>query len=326
MDAADIAAVSELLDVAAAADGHHPLSEHQWLDLVHGGRCGFAGLVATEPGHDHPVGYAQVSRSGSEAAGNTTVGAGTGDETAGDGAADHPGRSNASTNWSVDVVVDPHHRDAEGEEIGSELLAEALRIVAAEGGGHVHMWIPKPEPWEERVALAAGLHRGRDLYQMRRPLPVDEPYQLDTRPFVPGQDEDAWLEVNNRAFDWHPEQGGWDRATLEAREREPWFDPAGFLLHERGGRLAGFCWTKVHPEEDPPLGEIYVIAVDPDIAGRGLGRALVLAGLDHLASRGLTMGMLYVDAENERAVRLYRDLGFAVDHVDRAFTGDVAPR
>ena len=288
----DIAAVSELLDVAALHDGHRPLGEHQWLDLVQGGREGFAGLVAWGEGHPHPVGYLQVTR--------------------------------GPESWAIEFVVDPHHRAADGEGIGHELLSTALSIVASEGGGHVHMWIPKPEDWQERVAVANGLLRGRDLLQMRRPLPVDEPFELETRRFEPGRDEEPWLEVNNRAFAWHPEQGGWDLATLKAREAESWFDPAGFLLHERDGRLAGFCWTKVHDDETPPLGEIYVIAVDPDFHGRGLGRSLVLAGLQHLAKEGLEIGMLYVDASNEPAVRLYRDMGFTVDHVDRAYTGDIS--
>ncbi|HEY8092879.1 MAG TPA: GNAT family N-acetyltransferase, partial [Acidimicrobiales bacterium] len=103
----------------------------------------------------------------------------------------------------------------------------------------------------------------------------------------------------------------------------PWFDPEGFLLHEREGRLAAFCWTKVHHGHDPVLGEIYVIAVDPDFHGRGLGRAMTLAGLDHLSAQGVPVGMLYVDADNPAALHLYASLGFTIHRTDRAYTGDV---
>ena len=315
MGKVDIEAVSELLDVAAAVDGHSPLGEHQWLDLVHGNRHGFAGLVAWEPGHDHPVGYAQLTRE--------------------DSAPEH------GPTWALEYVVDPHHRMA-NDGIGETLVGTALDIVRQEGGGRVHMWVPKPTAVHDRVAEAVGMARGRELRQLRRALPVHEQATVAVRPFVPGQDEEAWLEVNNRAFSWHPEQGGWDLETLRHREEQPWFDPSGFLLHERDGKLAGFCWTKVHhqtPEEhggdthgghghshDQDLGEIYVVAVDPAFQRMGLGRQMVLAGLDWLTGRGIRTAMLYVDADNEGALHLYDEMGFGLDHVDRAYVGEIEAR
>jgi mycothiol synthase len=163
---------------------------------------------------------------------------------------------------------------------------------------------------------------------MRVPLPLDDAVvtsaaHVATRPFERGRDEDAWIEVNNAAFAGHPEQGGWDVATLRQREAQPWFDPSGFLLHERDGRLAAFCWTKVHADAAPILGEIYVIAVHPDFHGLGLGKALSVAGLGHLAGVGITTGMLYVDRDNVAAVELYRRLGFTPHRTDRAFIGHV---
>jgi mycothiol synthase len=289
---ADVEAVSVLLHAAEAADAHAPLDEHRFVDAAMGGGDDFAGLLAWAQEHDHPVAYAHVIR--------------------------------GERRWELELVVDPRHR-GELDGFGPEILGAALDVVRHEGGGHVHLWVPKPTEAHDRITRAVGLERGRDLWQLRRPLPVGEPFELATRPFVVGEDEAAWLAVNNRAFDWHPEQGGWTVEDLRSREAEPWFDPEGFLLHERDGRLVGFCWTKIHADHDPPLGEIYVIAVDPDAHGHGLGRALALAGLDHLAGRGLTVGMLYVDATNVPANRLYANLGFTLDHVDRAFVGDIAP-
>jgi mycothiol synthase len=299
----DLSALSQLLGAASEADSHPALGEHAWLDLVQGGREGFAGLVAWEPGHPHPVGYAQLSR---------------GDSGEGGGDLSPP------RNWALELVVDPHHRTP-GNTVAEDLLDSAVQLVAAEGGGHLHLWVNQPNPVHDRLAANVGLTRGRALYQMRRNLPVEEHASITTRPFEVGRDEEAWLEVNNRAFARHPEQGGWSMSTLKARQGQPWFDPQGFLLHEEGGRLAGFCWTKVHGGDDEQVGEIYVIAVDPDFAGRGLGRELVLAGLDYLWATGIQEAMLYVDATNAKAIKMYVDLGFLVNHIDRAYTGDIAP-
>jgi mycothiol synthase len=293
---ADIADVTALLEAAAQADGHKPLGEHNWLDLVDGGRAGFIGLVARETDLDAPVGYAHVSQ----------------------------GRDS----WSVELAVDPDYRRV-NPLLGQELLSAALVEIAKAGGGHVHMWVGRPRAEHDQMAAAAGLQRGRELLQLRLNRGAYSsrlyPSQLAVRPFCPGRDEAAWLEVNNRAFDWHPEQGGWTAETLTRREKEPWFNPADMLLYETGDRLAGFCWTKVDPAEGAGMGEIYVLAVDPDFQGTGLGRSLVLAGLHHLFSYGLDTVMLYVDSTNKIALALYDDLGFEIDHLDRAYVADVPP-
>ena len=299
MDSSGIDEVSSLLAAAWNADGARPLSDHLWLDLREGGRKGFAGVLMRDDHHDHLVAYCQISR--------------------------------GNSSWSLDLVVHPHHR-YDSHEIAPLLIDEALRIVAAEGGGHVHWWVFEPTNLHASLAREAGFEPGRRLLQMRVPLPLaGPPVDLVVEPFRPGTDEDEWLAVNNAAFARHPEQGGWDRTVLESREREQWFDPAGFLVHRTDGAMTGFCWTKIHGEDGSlddtgrPMGEIYVIAVHPDAAGSGLGTALVRAGLAHLASRGVATAMLFVDEDNDRAVAMYRRLGFVPHHTEVAFVGDVKP-
>lgn len=182
-----------------------------------------------------------------------------------------------------------------------------------------------PVAWSHgtRSPLAAvlaerGYRQVRVLHQLRRALtdlPVPRPPApgVTIRPFEVGRDEDAWLAVNAAAFATHPEQGSWVRADLAAREADPWFDPAGFLLAERDGVLLGYHWTKVH---DDGTGEVYVLGIHPDAQGLGLGAALLDAGLGHLAARGCAEVLLYVDDDNATAVRLYEKAGFGRYDVD----------
>jgi mycothiol synthase len=225
--------------------------------------------------------------------------------------------------WSLEVAVRPVVTDDERDA----LVAAALDVVAAECGGHVTYWVHGGTDADDARARHAGFTLERELLQMRVPLPLADPPRwpdgVTVRPFVPGADEAAWVVVNNRAFAGHPEQGAWTVEMLRAREQEPWFDPAGFLLAVDADGLAGSCWTKLHPPQPPrepeALGEIYVIGADPNHHGRGLGRALTTAGLAWLAGRGITTGMLFVDAANDAAVGLYHALGFVTHRTDRAY-------
>ena len=286
LDDADRRPIVTLLERAAGADGHFALNDDAWMQFQRPATDHFAAFVGIEGGHDHLIGYAQVSRSD-------------------------------DASWTLHTVIDPHHRFGAANDVCA-LIEPALDFVHGSDGGAVTYWVSHPSPAHDELAARYGFHRSRDLLQMRIDLPLSEHTDLTTRPFIVGRDEAAWVEVNNRAFAWHPEQGGWTVDALVRREAEPWFDPAGFLLHELDGRLAGFCWTKVHT--DPvPMGEIYVIAVDPDFAGRGLGRKLTVAGLASLAQRGSTLGMLFVDADNVPAVSLYEKLGFRRNHINRSY-------
>jgi len=229
----------------------------------------------------------------------------------------------ADGNDSASLEIAARQDLTDATAVAEDVAATAIDGFRAAGGGTLFWWVDDPTDADVAFADLQGLEPRRSLFEMRRPLPADSRASVTTRAFRPGDDDDAWLRVNNRAFAEHPEQGGWTAETLRTRMAEPWFDPDGFRLHEVDRQLAAFCWTKLHTDEEPPVGEIYVIAVDPDHHGRGLGRELTLAGLDWISDRGVGTANLYVDGANDAAVHLYRSLGFAVHRTRQAFGGTI---
>jgi mycothiol synthase len=282
--------VLALVQRAADADGVSPLSEHVMLHLRYGGDPAARNIRLFYDGG--LAGYA------------------------------HLDPTDPVEGPAGEMLIDPRmRRRGLGLVLGKALEAEA-------GAGNLRLWAHGDLPAASRLAAAVGFSRVRALWQMRRSLQThigrpQLPAGVSLRTFVVGADEDAWVALNHLAFARHPEQGAWTRADLEMREHEPWFDPDGFFLAERDGRLVGFHWTKVHGGNGPdqpapaehghghePIGEVYVVGVDPDERGNGLGRALTLVGLRYLRGRGLSQVMLYVDEANVAAIGLYQRLGF----------------
>jgi mycothiol synthase len=216
----------------------------------------------------------------------------------------------------AEVVV---HPEARRRGIGSALVRTGL----AEGGDGARVWAHGNLAAARGLAKSLGLNSVRELLQMRRSL-ADLPEVtvapgVSLRTYAGPADDAELLRVNNAAFSWHPEQGGWTEAEVAERRAEPWFDPEGLFMAFDESGLLGFHWTKIHGSE---LGEVYVVGVDPSAQGRGIGATLTLVGLHHLRDRlgPAASVMLYVEADNSAAVKTYERLGFDVYSTDVAYT------
>ena len=317
LDADQRSEVSAVSDTAKATDGVAPLSEAVLL-AVRGDLPTGASTDATTTSHF-------LAYAGTHLAGYAHLEGGL-----------------AGTAATAEVVVNPADRR---RGVGTALVRALERALEA-GAGPLQLWSHGHLEGARAFALRDDYSIVRELWQMRRSLPADMgsppagslpvvtlPEGFSTRSFVIGQDENAWLRVNTRAFVDHPEQGRMTRHDLDQRIAEPWFEARGLILIEdlRGPApvLAASHWTKVVPVDDPEVsptqGEVYVVGVDPAYQGLGLGRAVTLLGLAHLSAQGLTQAMLYVDADNTAAVATYSRLSFTRFAVDVMYSPAVHP-
>ncbi len=280
LDQNQVAAVHALVSDATRNDGCSPLSEHVLLHLQHGGDEHGRHLLAFDG--DELTGYA------------------------------HLDITDPVEGPSAELTVGPGRRR---QGVGRALVAALLD----HSGDSLRLWAHGQHAPARDLAHAMGFEESRVLWQMRRSLlaPLGTPTvpnSIHIRPFEPDRDSAGWLALNAKAFADLPDQGRWTQADLAKRISEPWFDPTGFLLAVENDRILGAHWTKVHGHsahhDHDTMGEVYVLAVDPEAQGRGLGRALLLVGLEHLRDLGLSQAMLYVDASNLAAIALYEGAGF----------------
>lgn len=213
--------------------------------------------------------------------------------------------------WGVELVV---HSDFRTEQVLSYTLEQAvqhLRQIHKITG--IRTWTRLPTIFG--YLQQQGFVPEREILQLLIKLPQPDPVfptNITVQGFRKGLDEEVWLKLNNQAFVGHPENGGWNEETLLVRTSQSWFDPEGLRMAWENGRLAGFCWTKLHSQQ---VGEIYIIAVAKEAQGQGLGKAMVREGLSYLYTiNGATTGMLYVDRDNLAATNMYQSLGFKHDH------------
>ena len=277
--------VLALIRAAHDFDGTPPIAEHVLLHLRHGGDKSDSHIVFESD--NQVIAYAHLD---------------TTDLIAGP---------------SVEAVVHPNHR---GKGLGALILKEAIKVC----GDKTRIWSHGDFPAAKAIAESLKLERLWSNLLMSKSLgdiePVKSKYPIRT--FMPDLDNQTFLSLNNKVFANYPDQGGWGEDDLKVRLNEEWFQKEGFFVAEDKGELIGFCWTKIHGahthshsggDDDhghDALGEIYVLAVNPDYKGQGVGRDLTITGLNYLKYQGLNNVMLYVGVENKPAFNLYKSLGF----------------
>ena len=281
---------------AAIVDEMAPLSEHVLIHLHHGGDSHDEHMIAIDQAGEIQ-GYL------------------------------HLDATDAVEGPVLEVVV---HPDARRNGIGKALVQAALDRTR---DSRIRLWAHGELSSAYGLSENLGFEKSRELWQMRRSLFAPFPKaqfspEIVIRAFEIDVDENNWLELNSQVFADHPEQGRMTREDLDVRMSEAWFDPTGFLIATRDGKMVGYHWTKVHGGQGThghsEIGEIYVLGVAPSERGTGLARALSIRGLEHLRSQGLPAAMLYVDADNTAAIGLYESLGFAHWDTDVMFRKEQA--
>jgi mycothiol synthase len=299
LDSATAAEVSTLVERSHVHERHSAVGEHKLVRLLAGDAEAFALLARAE---DSLVGYAQASC--------------------------YAARRRLPPRVAAELVVDPAQR---GRGIGRALLARLVDEARRLGVERLDAWAHHPDPAATGLAASYGMRPTRHLWQMamlldrmaerhRRPAAVAG---VRLRTYV-ADDAEALATVVRDAFPEHPENADFGTADIEALARLDWFDPSTILLaeDEAAGELLAVHWMKLEPDSD--AGEVYLLAVSPRAQGRGLGRAMLLAGLEQMRQRAVRLAYLYVDAENEAAIELYREAGFRHEHLDTCYSLSVA--
>lgn len=292
-------ALEEMLGRASIHERHSPIGEHKFVRLVEGEADTF-GLLASVDGE--MVGYAQA----------TTF----------------PARGTLPHRLGAELLVDPAHR---GSGIGRAIFERLLIIARRDGAERFDVWAHHADAAATGLATAYRMRVSRQLWQMALQLDsvaprhrsMKPPDGVVLRPFRTAADEGRLLAVIRDAFAKHPENAAFDAEDLAARAMLPWFDPSAILLaeDETSGETLGAHWMKLEGEQ--AVGEVYMLGVVASAQGRGVGRLLLLEGLNEMRRRGVALSFLYVDAESVGAVELYRSAGFRHEHLDTCYSLDL---
>lgn len=179
-----------------------------------------------------------------------------------------------------------------------------------------------------------GLKCDRYFFRMERSLlePIESPQfpsGLSLTHMHPETDKVAWLEMLNEVFLDH-----WNHHPVTLEVLEHWQQDSNYqpeldlIAVTEDGSFAGFCFCNILPEYIERIGKkvgfIEILGTRRNFRRTGLGKAMLLAGLQKLKDSGMEIVRLGVDAENPSgALRLYESVGFTKQVIRMAFYKEV---
>ncbi len=134
------------------------------------------------------------------------------------------------------------------------------------------------------------------------------------------RDRDAMMRITETSFDGFCLDANMDEHFGRVNEttwQERKHDAVDYDLHrnaddaivaELDGEIAGFVCTRIY--RDLSIGHVANLAVAQDSQGRGIGKMLIRAALDHFRDRAMRYARIETLERNERGRKLYPQFGF----------------
>lgn len=215
----------------------------------------------------------------------------------------------------LNCLIHPDHRRG---GLASKLLGYATHRTKELGVKLAHVNIPQNNAVAKSVLSKLGFRFVRRFLQLRLDIAKIRRQDVDWTTLqchhLQHGEEDKLTRIQNRSFagSW-----GYNPNTVEEivyRINLSHCSPEDVVLAYDGDKVIGYCWTRTACEAaaGEGKGQIFMLGVEPDYRGRGIGKGVLLAGLYYLKSKGLQVAELTVDSRNRAACDLYQSIGFKV--------------
>jgi mycothiol synthase len=208
--------------------------------------------------------------------------------------------------------------------IGRRLVDYAESRLQSDSGERLLLWLPSGNEAAAHFYTALGLRYQASLWQLQlAPTHAVPDLQFPTDIALKSVEEidlDEYVTLFNTAFAGHPTPLRITRPIVDWARTLPGYDPTMTLVlaDRSSGQLIGLCRTS-HNHDTDSAGEVKFIGLLPEWRGKGLGKALLAWGVNHLRHTGASQVSLNVEGENDGALALYENVGFIRIHEWRRF-------